>query len=484
MGLGSLYSRIAIVFATVLIAFGTLLGWLSYSAAKDHQYEVMQQLSRELAGHIASQGPLLGPSGLDRDGIKRLFLMASTVNPTIEVYLLGADGVILSHSAPDPLAIDRVSLPPIRAFLAGAPLPIFGDSPRVAGRREIFSVAPIAINSRTSGYFYIVLVGDMYRQMADQARQDYVLRTAAWTGAAALGLALLVGLAAFARITQPLNRLARSVLTFENGDFTGQTRSPGRAAARDEIGRLESAFARMSGQLAAQMTELKRQDNLRRELVAGVSHDLRTPLTSMQSFLETLLRMGESLPAAERRRYLQVAVRQSQRVAKLAQQLFELARLECEETQPQPEVFSVAEVLQDIAQKFALAAEDKGARLITRADPEGLFARADIGMIERVITNLIDNAIRHTPAGGEISLEAVRTADRVEVRVVDTGSGIAAEHLPALLKRNSPGQNFSRANGGLGLRIAARMLALHGTRMAVTSEQGRGATFSFALPAS
>jgi signal transduction histidine kinase len=482
--LDSVYSRIAVVFAAVLIGFGVLLGWLSYTAAKYHQHEVMQQVSRGLAAHIASQGPLLQTNGLDRIAVDALFRMARAVNPSIELYLLDPNGEIVSYSQPDlPLAQKRVALAPIRAFLDGDPLPVLGDSPRNAARREIFSAAPIVVDGRAAGYVYVVLVADMYRQMAEEARQDYALRTALWIGAAALGLALLVGLTAFAWITRPLNSLTRAVQTFEQGNFADRIRLQARPVeSNDEIRRLSTAFEHMADRLAAQVTELKRQDNLRRELVANVSHDLRTPLTSMQNYLETLLRTGDALPVAERQQYLEVAVRQIRRVARLSQQLFELARLECEETLPQPEVFSLSELLQDIAQKFALAASDKGVRLRHDARPEGFFVRGDIGMIERVIANLIENAIRHTPAGGEIRLDAVRAEGGIEILVTDTGVGIAAADLPDLFKRDSPlRQTSRRAGGGLGLQIARRILALHGTQMRVASEPGRGTTFRFAL---
>jgi len=484
--LKSLYSRIAVVFAAVLLAFGITLGWLAYAAAKHHQHDVMQRLSRGLADHIASHEPLMGAKGIDRKAVDELFHMAMAVNPSIEVYLLDADGAILAYSPPDGrLAMTRVSVAPIRAFLAGQSLPIVGDSPRSGARQEVFSVAPIESGGRTVGYLYVVLLGDMYRQMAEDARRNYVLHTAAWVGVAALGLALLAGLAAFGWITRPLNTLTRSVQALENAERTDKTTLGNEeAVATDEIGRLSLAFERMAHRLAAQMSELKRQDDLRRELIANVSHDLRTPLTSMQNYLETLARMGEGLPAAERRQYLDVAVRHSHRVAKLARQLFELARLECEETLPQPEIFSLSELVQDIAQKFSLAASDKGVRLIARADPEGVFVRSDIGMIERVITNLIDNAIRHTPSGGHVRLEAAPSVNGIEIRVVDTGIGIAAEYLPGLFERSSP-VRLARGlgNGGLGLLIAARILALHGTRMAVASELGQGTTFSFVLSA-
>ncbi|MBI3897108.1 MAG: HAMP domain-containing protein [Gammaproteobacteria bacterium] len=479
----SLYSRIALVFAAVLLGFGATLGWVAYATAKHQQHDILQRLSRGLADHIARHEPLIDTNGIDRKAVEDVFHMAMAVNPLIEVYLLDADGTVLAYSPADGrLARKHVALAPIQAFLDGQSLPIVGDDPRNAAREEVFSVTPIRHDGRTTGYLYIVLLGDRYSQLADNARRQYLWQTAAAIGAAALALALLVGLIAFGRITRPLDRLTHSVTEFENGDDAPRTTTP--RDTTDEIGRLALAFDHMRQRLAAQMTELKRQDGLRRELVANVSHDLRTPLTSMQNYLETLARIGDNLSATERRQYLDVAVRHSHRVAKLSQQLFELARLECEETLPRPEIFSLPELMQDIAQKFSLTAADKDVRLTAATHPQNLFVRGDIGMIERVITNLIDNAIRHTDAGGEIRLETTPSDAGVEVRVADTGIGIAAEYLPDLFERGSPlRQTPSRRNGGLGLLIANRILMLHGARMTVASTPGLGTTFSFALPA-
>lgn len=479
MRLDSLYSRIAAAFALVLIAFGATLGWLAYAAAKHHQHQVMQQLSRNLARHIATREGLIGAHGVDRASVEKLFQMTTAVNPSIEIYLLDAEGRVLAHSPEGPLESQRVPLPPIHDFLAERALPILGESPRTAARTEVFSATPIARNGRTQGYLYILLLGDMYRQMAEDARRSYLTRTAIWVGLAALALALAGGLAAFAWITRPLNRLTRRVEAFEQG-------RPGDEAVASssggEIARLQAAFERMRRRLSTHVAELKRQDELRRELVANVSHDLRTPLTSMQNYLETLSRMGDGLSAEERQQYLEIAVRQSQRVGKLAQQLLELARLECEETLPETEAFSLSELVQDVGQKFALAAEQKGVRLVTDAAPDSMLVRGDIGMIERVITNLIDNAIRHTPSGGEVRLQAAHTPKGIEVRVADTGTGIAAEHLSGLLQRDSPLRQTSNRMHGLGLLIAHRILALHGASIDVASEPGRGTIFRFALP--
>lgn len=479
----SLYGRIAAVFAAILLVLGTLLGWLGYAAAKNQQHEVLQRVSLDLAGHIAEHGTLMGADGLDARRVDTLFHSLMEVNPNIEVYLLDAGGRVLGHSpASERLARERVSLGPIRDLLAGHPLPIYGDNPRQPERREVFSAAPIRSGNEVTGYVYIVLLNDMYWTMVDGAWRSYVLRSAGWIAAIALLVALAAGLAAFAWITRRLDRLTREVEEFRNSAL-GEPAAAAPAEPGDEIDRLTAAFVQMRGRLEQQMAELKRQDTLRRELVANVSHDLRTPLTSLQGYLETLVRMDGDLAREEQKRYLDVAVRQSRKVARLAQQLFELARLEFEETLPQPELFSISELVQDIAQKFALSTRQKGVRLSTRADAGPQFVRGDIGMMERVISNLVDNAIRHTPQDGEILLETRSSEHGVEVRVADTGQGISAEHLPGLLERGSPLRIMAaKRGGGLGLLIANRMLFLHGSRISAASRVGHGTVVSFVLP--
>ena len=478
----SLYARIALVFAGIVLALGATLGWLGYDAAKQHQHEVLQRVNLGLAQHIARQ-PLLVA---DPRNTQRLFDQLMAVNPNIEVYLLDPQGQVLQAS-PQPLALprSRIALDPVHRLLNGATLPVTGDNPRHADGREIFSVAPIETADGVIGYVYIVLLNDMYRAMVAEAWQGYALRSGARIAAVAILVAMLAGLAAFAAITRRLERTIRDIEAFASppGDETSRAGLAMNLHRGDEIERLRTAFASLRERMNAQMAELKRQDELRRDLVANVSHDLRTPLTSMQGYLEALARMDDGLDAEERKRYLDVAVRQSHRVSRLAQQLFELARLECEETQPQPEVFSVSELVQDIAQKFALVAQRKSIHLHTEIDTGPLSVQGDIGMIERVIGNLVDNAIRHTPEGGDIHLVARARNRGIEVRIDDTGQGISEDHLPGLLVRGSPIRRMAtQRGGGLGLLIANRILHLHGSTMQAASRLGEGTSISFVLP--
>jgi signal transduction histidine kinase len=472
-----------VVFAGIVLALGATLGWLGYDAAKKHQHEVLQRVNSGLAQHIAQQPSLVA----DPQNARRLFDHLMAVNPNIEVYLLDSQGNVV-QSSPQPATLPRrqVSLEPVRRLIAGGTLPVTGDNPRHAESREIFSVAPIQTADGNGGYVYIVLLNDMYRSMVADAWQGYALRSGARIAILAVVAAIVAGLLAFAAVTRRLERTIRDVEAYASlRDGDAPTASVASRAHRgDEIDRLRTAFASLRKRLDAQMLELKRQDELRRELIANVSHDLRTPLTSMQGYLEALARMDDGMDGAERKRYLDVAVRQSHRVSRLAQQLFELARLECEETQPQAEMFSVSELVHDIAQKFALVAQRKSIHLHTEIDEGPLPVHGDIGMIERVIGNLVDNAIRHTPEGGDIHLLARARSSGIEVRIDDTGHGIPEEQLPGLLVRGSPIRRMAtQRGGGLGLLIANRILHMHGSTIQAASQVGQGTSIGFVLPA-
>lgn len=482
----SLYGRIALAFALILLAFGLFVAVLLHTATRYHQDELIQKLSLGLAKHIGEQWPLTDPDGFNKTAIDQLFDMLMVVNPSIEVYLLDQDGGIRAHLAPPGrLQRDRVDLAPVRALLKGASLPVVGDDPRSKTGQQIFSVARLGPAEKTTGYLYIVLAGENYRRLSQDLWSGQVYRVAAFVGAAALLLAIGVGLVIFSWITRRLTKLTRQVAALAANDFVGEWNGDGvRSASEDEITQLCAVFAKMRDTISVQMRELLHQDKLRRELVANVSHDLRTPLTSLQGYLETLVIKADSLTAEDRQRYLGIAVRQSQKVARLAQELFELARLECEDITPNIEPFSLAELIQDVLQKFELTAARKD---IALHPPENYALPAvagDIGLIERVLTNLIDNALRHTPRSGAVHIDLRYRRGAVEVVVADTGCGIPVEKLAKLFDRQSPLERRpTYSSGGLGLIICQTILKLHGSLIHVQSGQGSGARFSFALPA-
>lgn len=232
--------------------------------------------------------------------------------------------------------------------------------------------------------------------------------------------------------------------------------------------------------ITRQWRELTDQDRQRRELVANISHDLRTPLTALHGYLETLRLKSDYLLQTERDRYLEAALGQSRKVNGLARELFELARLEHGGVKPRSERFSLPELLQDVLQKFELSTLARDHCLVMDVSPGLPPVFADIGLIERVLTNLLDNAIRHTPAGGRIEVQVTRESEHVLVRVRDSGPGIHP-HVRASLFRRPVSDLLSQSIGGLGLLIVQRILQLHGSHIRLVDEPGSGAVFEFRL---
>ena len=477
----SLTQRLSAVFAALLLACCGASAWLQVRANAMHEKEVVQNLSRGLAAYIARNALLEDQSAIAPQALRQLFGQLMVVNPSVEVYLLDDQGHIRGHDAPSGHLIrDRVDLAPVKRLIEGGPLPILGDDPRSASGRKVFSAAPL----RQGGYIYVVLMGETHDRLAARASQDSVMRTTLWSMALVASLGLIAGLVAFALITRPLRRLTNEIRQFDSGDaFTsGDPQAmPSEPVPRDEMAALESAFRQMSDRIDSQWCALKQQDQERREMVANISHDLRTPLTSLHGYLETLSVKADSLSADERQRYLAIALAQSAKVGGLAQALFELARLEHGMVQAVPEDFSMVDLTQDVLEKFALPAEAKHLQLRAGVPPALPAVSADLGMIERVLTNLLDNAIRHTPAGGTVEIDLASQDGKVAVTVSDTGPGIPPALRESIFQRPFPSGGAHRG-GGLGLLIVQRMLQLNGSQVRLVDRQG-GTTLTFALRA-
>lgn len=481
----TLTQRLAIVFAVLLLVCSGTSAWLQVRSNRMHELEVVQALSRDVAESIARDAKLTDANGLMPNAVRNLFNQLMMVNPSVEVYLLEPDGRIVGHAAPEGrLRRDRVDLEPVHRFLDGQMLPILGDDPRSRDGRKVFSAAPLSVNGRQVGFIYVVLLGEAHDLLAARGSADAVLKTALLSIGMVGLLCLAAGLVAFALITRPLRRLTESVRQFDMNGVPPEipARLPEESdRSHDEIAVLDAAYRQMVLRIGEQWEALTRQDRERRELIANVSHDLRTPLSSLHGYLETLLLKDAILEPAERRRYLGIALDQSQKVGALSQSLFELARLEYGFVQPELERFSLVDLVQDVFQKFELAAESRHIAL-TADFSSGLPAvSGDLGMIERVLSNLLENALRHTPEGGTIKVGMRAAGHAVDVTVSDSGPGIPPELREGLFRRPFT-VGGARRDGGLGLRIVHKMLELHGVTISLVESGAPGATFRFSLP--
>jgi signal transduction histidine kinase len=313
------------------------------------------------------------------------------------------------------------------------------------------------------------------------------MQLSAWWIMASLLFALITGLLLFAYLTRRLRRLAITMDSFDMTQTTTRLQSIHRQDRQhgDEIDRLTYTFKQLVDRIQIQMENLKQADTLRRELVANVSHDLRTPLATLQGYIETLLLKNERMGEKDRKHHLEIAIQHCQRLSNLVDELFELAKLDSREIQVQYEPFNINELAHDVVQKFNLSAEERQITIQIDHNQHLPFVNADIAMIERVIENLLDNAVRHTPPGGSIRLAFSAQNGDISVCVSDTGCGIPEKDLPHIFDRfyhRDRTQEGKMGYSGLGLAITKRILELHNKTILVESKAGAGTTFTFFLP--
>ena len=254
----------------------------------------------------------------------------------------------------------------------------------------------------------------------------------------------------------------------------GDLSSRATVAGSDEVAELGRTFNAMADALE----ESERQ---RRRLVSDIAHELRTPLANIQGHIEA---MQDGLMDPDRQN-LDTVHRQSQYLNRLVNDLNLLAQTEASELTLVTEPESVAALLERVAASFRPRAEGQSLRLATDVADGLPDLTLDRVRIEQVIANLLDNAIRHTPAGGTVTVAAQREDDGVEIAVADTGAGIPAEDLPRIfdrLYRADPSRDRATGGSGLGLTIARRLVEAHGGSMRAESEAGVGSRFSFTLP--
>ncbi|MGA7800979.1 MAG: HAMP domain-containing sensor histidine kinase [Gammaproteobacteria bacterium] len=485
----SLYARISAVLVGVLCATGVLYIAITLYSTRLYQEQVDQKLNRTLAHNLVTEkGLTLHDGRFNKTLLKEIFSTYMAVNPSIEVYLLDSKGHILAYSAPPgKVKRTRVDLGPVYGFLDHKDmLPIVGDDPRDPAGRKIFSVAPIGPSVDPDGYLYVILGGEHLDSVADLLQSNLIGRLSVTTVIASLTLGVLFGLVLFHLLTRRLRRLDTAMAAFQASDFE----DPAAARAldlrsQDEVGRLGHTFQQMAERITAQVQALKQTDNLRRELVANVSHDLRTPIASLQGYLETLLLKDGTLSADEKRHYVEVAIKHSERLGQLVTELFELAKLDSGQTRLSREAFAIGDLVQDIVMKFQLQAERRDITLTAEVPGELPLVDADIALIERVLENLLDNALRHTRPGGKVQVSLQCNGSRVGVKVADNGAGIDDQDLPHVFDRfyqahNGKGESAGAA--GLGLAIAKRILDLHDSPIRVASHPDSGTCFDFHLP--
>lgn len=479
-----LFWKISSALLILLLMLG--VGYVSITGYTAQLY--LQESNQRLNGNIASHTiqevkPKLKNGVIDTSAIQTIMHSMMAVNPSIEVYLLDTTGNIITYVAPYKKVIrEKVDLAPIHQFISDQKGPIIqGDDPRNFDRKKVFSAAPIMEDEQLSGYVYIILASEEQESVWSPIWNNYMLKLGANFFFITLLGALLIGLLAIWMLTRNLRKILRTVRRFKDGDYQARIPDP----AKGDLNVLSLTFNEMADQINSNIDKIQSVEKLRRELIANVSHDLRTPLSIMQGYIETMLMKDDDLKPEERKRYLNIVLSSSEKLSKLISQLFEYSKLEAQEITPKKEPFLIAELAQDVVVKYEMLAKEKDIKISLDSPEKVPLVYADVALVERVIQNLVDNALKFTPAGGEVSIQLAPKEKEVVVSISDTGPGIPQKDQAFIFERFHQTEKVKEKStgAGLGLAIAKKILDIHNSTIKVISRPNEGASFVFDLPA-
>ncbi|MCU0868310.1 MAG: sensor histidine kinase [Burkholderiales bacterium] len=489
-------ARVVGVIVVVLTVYAVFVALVFRHEAQEREAVALQGVSADLARHIVDHWPQItgrDPDAAERAAREAVLQMLMSVNPGVQVYLLDADGRVAEYlGEPGMVRTPSVDLDPIRRFLAGGALPLRGTDPMGTGASRLFSAAmfpPVPGVDRPPGYLYVVLDGAARREAAGAAGPGLVWRSAGAVVALGLVLAACIGALAVMRLARPLRALAQRMEAY-GAPAADVASTHALRDERDEIATLDRAFTRMTRRLEQQSAREHAQAAAHRETIAGVAHDLRTPLTALHGQLEALQQgpgpVSSGVRTPDQAALVAAALRQSAQVHRLSTQLFELAALESAPEVTHRERFRLDELVADAVAKFRGGAGAAEVRL-GGVSPGPLEVDGDLHLIERALTNLIDNARRHGGAHGPVTVRLSADAGIAHIVVEDDGPGLPTDIGDRLRSgaslRDPPLRRPRGGIGGLGLAIAQRVAALHGgTLQPLPTPTHGGSQLCLALP--
>ena len=328
----------------------------------------------------------------------------------------------------------------------------------------------IKVNDQTVG---ILLMGSRQPFANDPRALEFVQRNTVLLIYSSLGatlVALLLGILISRTLTRPIRELTAATHAISEGDFDQQV--PVRS--KDEMGELARAFNRMSNELA-------RSIHTRRQMTADIAHELRTPLSLILGHAEAV-HDGVLPPTREN---FEIIREEAERLEHLVDDLRTLSLADAGELKLNPQTFSVSKLMQDLSAHYQFQTQQKSIDLQLDLDPTLPDLTADPARIMQVLTNILDNALRHTPSGGRVTLSARLTSEGIELSVRDTGPGLASEDLDRIFDRfyrADAARHRADGGSGLGLAIARSIVQAHGGGIRAESQPGDGLKVIITLP--
>jgi signal transduction histidine kinase len=484
----SLGSRILLLIAGGSLLLAATLAAIVHFSYRSYYAEVVGIRAANFAERILALEPdIWSQYQNNKDVFTERLKSMILFEPNTGLYVISLEGKVIAAASEGKIFWSSYTVD-LKALHAAAESDgsnaVYGSDPDMLGSGCIVSARPIVFENERKAWLYVVARGaDLSYQVPDLVK-SYAVRGAIKIALITLAIGLLMTASVLTLLAKPLSALTRSAENIR-GTHINPTQFPF-SERNDEIGRLSRAFSSMVNRLQVASERILQTDSSRREMVASVSHDLRTPLTAIIGQLQTLSMKQDSLSTDDRARYLNGALLNAEHLRRLTDAIAELAKLDNPELKANCEASSAGDLIDDIVQRFQSRAETLHISLVTQYPERLPFAWIDIQLLERALANLIDNALRVVPPGGKISVELERPHDAPFINLVvrDNGPGIAAQDLNNIFVPfyQTAKHRDHRGASGLGLAIVARVAELHGSSAKVTSEPGKGSAFSIQLP--
>ncbi len=483
-----LVKKLWVAFILLVLLMGSSYIFITGYLTNKHNQAITQRVNANVAEHVIQEkfqdaSPFLADGSVNKALFGDLMHDMMAVNRSIEVYLLSKAGeiqysVVLEHNENEP--VKHVSLAPINEFIRNDGTTfILGDDPLNPEKQKIFSAAPFNVDGK-EGFIYIILAGKEFQLISDNLLGQYFTKLGVGATLLTMLFAALIGILSIWFLTKNLRLITQTVRKFQEGDLDIRIANP----EASDIEVFAHSFNEMADTIVDNMDKMKSVDTLRRELIANVSHDLRTPLAILKGYVETLQIKRDSLSEDQKQEYLQITHDNIDKLSNLINQLFDYSKLEAEQVTPIKEPFSITELSHDLIAKFKVLAAQKSIILNLDNPEANCMVFADVSLVERALQNLIENAIKYTEKGGKVTLSLLKKGKNIEINITDTGTGIPVNEQPFIFDRYKQVDKSAKKQGyGLGLAIVKKIMDLHDTTITVLSKPKEGSSFIFNLPA-
>jgi signal transduction histidine kinase len=476
-----LFSRILLMVFTLITVLSLTFMFIAYLSVVHFYQASTQLLNKDVAAHIAKFTSPFDKEGLNKQKADSVFYNAMVISPSVEVYFLDTAGrVIYFHGAPGDVRKSVISLESIREYLKhNGQIYIKGPDPRDPSDPKIFSASTVQGNSGIIGYIYVILGSTEYRSVT-----NLIFKSQA--AGLLLEISLFILLATVVLTLLYVNRLERNfrklilvLRKFESGDLNARFQEDD----KNDLTPVTHAFNKMAGMLIDNIERLKRAEVERKDFTTNISHDLRTPLAIARGYAETLLLSLENDQSGHSRNadYSKLIISNIQTVEHMVQQLLDLSKMESAGMNLQKQPFVFSEIVQEFIHSSSLTAQGKKIEIQCVDCENAAWIHADIHMMERVVQNLLTNALKFTPEHGKIRIHLKNRQNELFFEISNQGDPMS-DALLGWLNDNKPDASNTRPHShGLGLVIVKTILQLHHFPMEAEFIEGTGNRITFRM---